>query len=896
MDVARRLKVGLAAIGALMAVAAFMATPAFADSQPDPTETNIPYLLWRGEEVRLVKCHPALATAASASVVLEDWSGEEHALAVPQFESGGFTTATGPDHAGQRCVTVDFTSQKAGIAVIKVIAYAGGTGTVSNTSITGATATPILKHQWLVGWMNLNTPVLSASNAGSTGPGPITTNPADLIDYAGGAAPGTQRNNFRVDVTGNIPLRANFRELGLGDTLTMPNDWPRLAEKMAAYFSPDNPAVPFMWDIHDDRTTDAVHGAATQSDFYCVPNSTTATTDAVDNCPRIQEYINANPGLPISTPALIAAINADPLAGEFGRFSRIWNFPTSPAPSVTPSTIGPFDPLVPRWTLLSNGRLDAEDAPMPAARIDFTTAGGGFFGCVGQTPPANAGPVGGVTNCAVTSNTCAQPPFQGPNCAAKDKHVLYSRDGTGTNLTTVVDTHNLYAPFYGRYIPATARPIAEASGELGPAGSVLNPSPNVGGGTNNFNGWLVNGLYHYWDIARVIVQGLGGSSGCLLRFNTTFPPTSASQTQFPQAVVTRVSTPVFRQLPTGPQTVAVYTDEHGEAHVWWYPGLNFPFGNLGIAGNLNLGCDLQGVNPIARPNIQAIARYPYQPVTDAPKVSNTIQKTVNSLFNKVLRCVPKGTNPNDQFAQICLLEVRDISGSPAVFAGEIVCFATNAELIQHFTGNAGPVLGGGNVNVQGTLLTPSEVAALGKSGAAVLCQRLDINGRAAVEVFGKGPSNVIADLVDEGLIRVVTFNFASGTGATGTGTEVTSTSAPTAAQIAAVNNGNGSAVQSNGQVVTNNGGKPEVKAPVATKPAVQARLVLAQLVRPVSAKAYLKIRVNSNAATAKIRIKMVGAKKTVSTIDRVVKTNRVVNVKNLKIAQSVLTLRVSIVS
>jgi hypothetical protein len=521
--------------------------------------------------------------------------------------------------------------------------------------------------------------------------------------------------------------------------------------------------------------------------------------------------------------------------------------------------------------------------------------GGGFFGCVGLFPPSNAtGAPGSVTNCSVLSNTCATPATQGPNCQAKDKHVLYSRDGLGGRANTVAggEAHNLYAPFYGRFIPSTARAqigVAEASGELGPAGSVLNRDAgipnNIGIGTNNFNGWLVNGLYHYWDIARVIVQGVGGSSGCLLRFDTQFRPGTIAGT------LVAVRTPIFRQLPSGPATVAVYTDEHGEAHVWWYPGLGFPFGALGIAGNLNLGCELQGVNPIARPTIQAIARYPYQPVTDAPKVSNALQKQVISQFNKILRCVPKGTGPNDQFAQVCLLEVRDISGSPSPFVGEIVCFATNAELIQHFTGVAG-TLGGGGVNVQGTLLTAPEREALGKAGT-VICQRLDAAGRAAVEVFGKGPSNVIADLVDEGLIRVITFNLATGTGATGQGTgEATSTTPPTAAQVAAVNNNQGTqVVQPNGQVVA-----PEVKAPTAAKPGVQAKLVLAQLVRPVNAKAYLKIRVNSNAATAKIRIKMVGAKKTVSTVDRVVKTNRVVNVKNLKIAQSVLTLRVSIVS
>ena len=870
MDVARRLKFGLAALGALL-VSAFTAVPALADTPPDPSETNIPYLAWRGEQVRLVKCHPVISPTGAgqrADLILVDWSGEEHALAIPHFETGtgGFFAATGPDHRGQGCVAGSFSSQKAGLAQIKLVVSSAPGGGQVGSSITGAVGTPILKHDFLIGYMNLNTPVLSASNAGSVGDGPITTDPASLVDNVGAG-----RNNFRVDVTGNIPLRANFRELGLGDTLTMPNDWARLAGVMATYFNPDNPNAAFMWDIHDDRSTDLVHGLNTQSPCRVALINVAATTDAVDNC---TQFLTA-----------FAALGT----GEFGSFSNKFSRPTDP-------TIGPFDPLVPRQTLMPNGRLDAGDAPMPAARIDFRTSGGGFFGCIGLNPPANAtGAAGSLTNCTApggltagqTSAACTLAAFQGANCAAKDKHVIYSRDGTGTNSSTVADFHNLYAPFYGRYIPATARPIAEASGSEGPAGSVLNTATAPAPGTNNFNGWLVNGLYHYWDVARVLNQGVGGNTNCLLRFNTTFTG----------GVLNR--TPVFRQNISGPQTVAVYTDEHGEAHVWWYPGTGLDFGALGVAGNLNLGCELQGVNPLARPTIQATARYPYQPVTDAPKVSNALGKTISNLFNKRLSCAPKGTNPNDQFSQVCLVEARDITGSAGPFVGEIVCFATNAELIQYFstfgTQTLPVALGGGGVQVAGTLLTPAEMALLGKAGAAVQCQRLDAGGRAAVEVFGKGPSNVIADFVDEGLIRVVTFNFASGTGATGT-TESAGAPTPAAAAtaVAAVNNSTGTqAVQSNGSVVTNNGGTPEVKAPTTKAPAVQARVSRAELVRPVRGSAYLLLKVSSTQPTAKVAIKLMGSRTTVSTLERVVKTNKLVKVQ-IKLAKSVASIRVSI--
>ncbi len=921
MDVARRLKFGLVALGAVL-VSAFTAAPALADTQPDPTESNIPYLAWRGEQVRLVKCHPSISPTGAgqrADLILVDWSGEEHALATPHFESstGGFLLATGPDRAGQGCVAGSFSSQKAGLAQIKLVvstvpATTAGATQVFGGSFSGPVGTPLLKHDFLVGWMNLNPPVLSASNAGATGPGPITTNPADLIDIAGGAP-----NNFRVDVTGNIPLRANFRELGLGDTLTMPTDWPRLAQVFGTYFNPDNPNPGFLWDIHDDRTTAEGHsqGGLTPgvpgAQSICPPFAAAGTTaftvengtffDAVDNCPQL--LTDAAGALRFPTSGV--------LGPELGAFSRVWQQPTNP-------TIGPFDPLVPSQTLLSDGRLNSEDAPMPAARIDFTTSGGGFFGCVGSTTVL--GPIGGPDTSPsgpVAACSAVNPALGAllPSQRAKDKHVLYSRDGTGVRTAAAPNQHNLYAPFYGRFIPATARatstiatdpglprnfvPVAEASGSEGPAGSVIGPGgagpgfTPVPGGTNNFNGYLVNGLYHYWDIARVLNSALGGNSTCLLRQNTAFVPVPGGSALTGPFTVVR--TPVFRQLTSGPQTVVIYTDEHGEGHVFWYPGTGFNFGALGIAGNLNLGCELQNVNPLARPNIQAIARYPYQPVTDAAKVSNVITKTVNSSFNKIVRCVPKGTNPNDQFAQICLAEARDINGLPGAFVGEIVCFASNAELIQHFTGSTGAVLGGGGITVAGTLLTPAEQAALGKAGAAVLCQRLDAAGRAAVEVFGKGPSNVIVDFVDEGLIRVVTFNFASGTGATGT-SEATGTTAPTPAQIEQVNTAQ-TTVQTPTTTITNNGGTPEIST---AKPEVQkvayswARSP--ELVRPVKGKPYLLVHVKGPAGKVKLRIRMVGARATIATVDRLVSANKLTKITGLKIANSVTTIRVAIVS
>ena len=123
MDVARRLKVGLAALVALMG-SAFFAAPALADTQPDPTESNIPYLAWRGEQVRLVKCAPAITGVNQrADFLLVDWSGEENSLAIPQMEGWHrrLLRRHRRDHLGQGCVGATFSSQKAGIGQIKLV-------------------------------------------------------------------------------------------------------------------------------------------------------------------------------------------------------------------------------------------------------------------------------------------------------------------------------------------------------------------------------------------------------------------------------------------------------------------------------------------------------------------------------------------------------------------------------------------------------------------------------------------------------------------------------------------------------------------------------------------------------------------------------------------------------
>ena len=148
--------------------------------------------------------------------------------------------------------------------------------------------------------------------------------------------------------------------------------------------------------------------------------------------------------------------------------------------------------------------------------------------------------------------------------APSPKQRVYSRDKLGT-----ASDHNIFAPFNQQWIPATA---------AGPASSGVD-----GEAANNFNGFLVNGLYTNWNVAATFATAMGGNTNCLLRRE---PALNVEAINWGKT---------FRQLPSGAQNIAVYTDEHGEAQVSYTPGTGMFFDNLGAIMNDNGGCDLQGI-------------------------------------------------------------------------------------------------------------------------------------------------------------------------------------------------------------------------------------------------------------------------------------------------------------
>jgi hypothetical protein len=618
----RRAAVPLALLGA-----AFAASPAGA-APPDPQTTNVPYLAWRGEHVRVVKCADSIAlTGQSADVIVEDWSGADPARSMPEVVAGSVKFFN-DDARGMNCVRATLVAVKAGIAPIKLV-------------VSDADGNQVLTHQFQAAWLNLNVPTVHEVAATDQTGDPWLGDPAGDGNFVAGGRSG----RVQVKVTGNLPLLGNYAELGLGPSITLPAGWSALAHALATDANALDLTPWMRWDIHDD---DVLYPLATQ--------------DAVDG-----------------------------VAGNPFQFYRKFFGDTTSNPAD-----GPFDPQRPDATLLSDGKLDAGDAPMPAARVDVAIA-------------PNSGAPGDISGVG--------------SLGSVSKQRVYSRDRTGA-----ATDHNIYAPFNRQYIPATSAPSPSASGIDGQA-------------ANNFNGFLVRGLYTNWDIAQVLTQALGGNTNCLLRRN---PVALLDVAQWDKQ---------FRQLPSGNQNVVVYTDEHGEAQVTYTPGTGMFFDNLGALMNDNGGCDLQGIDPIGTSNITATARYPYQPVTDPAKVSAPLTKVVHSLFDKSMTYWPKGPGPANDVARIVVAHAQDITGQG--FAHERVCFMGDAlvEGMKVFTGITGPA--NARINLAGTYRADDP------EGLNRLCVFTNRYGNAAVEIFNSngGIADIIADYVDEGLLRDIKVNF-----------------------------------------------------------------------------------------------------------------------------------------
>jgi hypothetical protein len=838
-------------------------------SDPNPLSTNIPSLGWRGEAIRLVKCTDDLSDTERSQIrhaigrdsipinfgtswFVEEWGGTNSVNAGPKKidSSENLFLAN-----GEICVRASFFSQTAGLARIKL---AANLDTLSFDRADDATElrsrlgdinirTHLFSHQFLAGWMTLQAPSLTDLGLGGNGPNdagnPLGSGNVDTF-WAGSAK--ANEGVLKATVKGTLPVGGDFEGSYALGNITLPDAWPTLAARFAAEENPNNENPSFRWDIHDESalgsyTTEghphAPAGACDPSDRPDTPLP--AGRDAVDNC----------------------------AGGE--AFSRVFDAdgPGALAPfwiglSKEP-TVGPFDPQRPQETLLGDGQLTADDAPMPAARIDFTIG-------------ANKGDGKDIDGVGSFKKT--------------DKHKLFSfsrvkppssanSNGQAQDIDDVVGAqHNLYAPYYQAYVPATGSPDAAASGTDGAAG-------------NDFSGYLVGDgrtrgggdedtadrdhQYDYWDIAHEFgLRKLNGTETKCLRRDDERPS--------------------YRYTPEGPQKVAVYTDEHGQAMVDFNPGTGFWFDSLlatqpDLGGNLNGGCDLKYLKDgvLGNSNITAGAFYPYQPVSDQPAATASMRKTVKSLFAKYLAVFPKGTTPDLANARIVVAHAQDIDGKP--FAGEIVCFSDTSA-----SGTIQPFSPAGNWNgyvgpyyVKGQQASDDPI----NNSHKRVCVKTNQNGNAAIEVFeSQGAEiDIIGDFTAEGLLRDVKVPFGAppvvidpGLPPVGSGTpplqpEQNGLKTPTAAVVAAATNG-------------------QAKVSSArTRRAARATVRFARVVNSARGQRYLSLNLRGRAGVARVRIQLIGYDgKVVRSVNKSVRVGRTVRISGVRISANVRNVRVTV--
>lgn len=420
----------------------------------------------------------------------------------------------------------------------------------------------------------------------------------------------------------------------------------------------------------------------------------------------------SEPGKDVYTLPTDWATLADALASSSeeleppGTNPDLWDIHGSPEEGPNSSAVGPFDSEVPE-TLLSNGSLNADDAPMPAIRIDVDIA-------------PNKGDLGGVGQ-----------------ISGATKSDIYTDN-----------------PYYSAYIPATERPVPQASGVDG---------PKHGG---DFPGFLNEaGPYTFWTSVSHSGERSAESTGCLRR---NFGGEEG---------------PVYYQTPGGALNETFYTDERGEVIATYTPGDGFylnHFPTLENAGeeeagkiikNADGGCDLKNLYKvvIGESAITATAMYPYQPVDFLPQTSNTVVKTVHSLWQKEFYAFPKGPGPNEQNVRIVVAKAQDIDGNPIV--GELVCFGAQqeAKLFPFSNPTNGDHLSdpdellGKGTNVY---LGGSYVPFVWNIGTDNLCEFTNSEGLAGIDVDNStAPAvDVTARYEDESIIRDHTVSFAGNIG------------------------------------------------------------------------------------------------------------------------------------
>ena len=809
-----RLRISIALAAAVAAIAVLVigvgsaaASVSPSSGPPDPQTTNIPYVAWIGETIKVSKCfgfadNVSESSAQSAlggsdllpagTVNVTDWSGVDEVNAGPKVISQPWAQLT----TAGICFSFDITSDKPGLADVLL--------SLNNNFLTLILGADSLdQHAYKLIWLQDQAPTIDETAGDNLGDptGNGVFNPIPQSDGSNAFEPGL----IHVLVKGTFPLGNDFAGYN-HPVVTLPDDWAWLANTFAMDSSPTGSshggAAAMRWDIHDDDLATEGHTDGS----FCV--STGASVDAVDNCQG-------------------GGSDAD-----LGPFSNIYGGSSDFA-------VGPFDPIRPGDTFLPDGKLDAGDAPMPALRVDVNLSADSTVGTLSKA----------------------------------DKSDIYIRDASKPASTP----HNLYAPFYKAFIPAA----------LPGEGNIIDGGPTTSGvaghASNNFSSFLgftdpsaiwttekVPGLYDYWDTFTLNYSH--GYNDCK----------DASGRWIP--------------LPTGATSVAVYTDEHGEAYVQYnpYPGIV-------LTPDSDGRCDIYGTPATAgHSTITADSVYPDRvPNWDAgQKTSNPLAKTVNYASSKILNCVPKSTDE-----AYCVETILDPEGNPV--EGAKVEFSA-----QSFTGSE-PLIRA-SAHVVGTYDTTKQGPDVSKVN-----NRVDIttgpNGEAAIDVVSTTGAciDVVAENVGTrnggtGIFRSVDFNPTSGASCGGT-TTPPPTGTPGGSQGSSGNSGGTPAGSGTATAPVVTAAPVAVSAPVPTArtaPAAAAKTMTLASARVVKVKIgkhssarYLMVRVNGKAKNAKLRITLIGKSKSKVThrvVTRYVATNRQVRVGHLKLAPSIKSVRVAL--
>ncbi len=850
----RKVGVLLAALVALLALTAAVASASSDEGYPEPQTTNIPYVGWLATQLKLSKCFdlgdtvPAGVTADQLALVdggqrlslaslafrgkftIEAWSGTNTSIVnSPFFVNGANGDRTsqdvvpfieryrGPettifvneaketqtvragDEGRRLCFSVHLTSYSPGLAVVKLAIREDLLGLFPGQD-------PELKHQFLAIFLQASEPTLTEEAGGG--------DPDGSGNYHPIGAPGSrdwQPGFVKTVVKGTFP-HGNIGPIFPSGpaNITLPDDWATLAGLWAVdddpYAGGEYGSAPTRWDIHDDTVEQTGPAHQHTSDVCRIPAS---VYDSVDNC--------------LGT---VGTYDSD-----FGPFSRDNTLHDFSGFEVAFPAIGPFDPLRPNTSFLPNAVLDSGDAPMPALRVDLDTTG-----TIGQLIKA-------------------------------DKSDVYSLDGEG--FVTGDTPHNLYAPFYKAYIPA-----AELSGTSGVSGAE----------GNNFPGFQTRGsLYDYWDV---------------LLPETYSNPDNTCRNPLGQ---------IYRGS-SGVSGITLYTDEHGEAWAMYDPNIDPIRGGFDlietVADTTNRKCDVApGVAGVE--TISARGFYPEQPALGIPYAS-PLTKTVHHEGSKTLTCAPK----TGFDGIICTETITDLAGNP--LPGAVVRYSVVSEV----GGGAQVLQGEGQVGTldQKGLTLVSDANGQAKAFISDSFNRcLDIRVENLGTQWlpdGNAPGPPFVDRAPDGrgndssvgVTRTVKY-----TGQTGVVCGAPTTPPPGGGGSSGGGGGStgGGGSSAGGSSVVVSLGTPPIQAqPVLQVSTTKTAIIASNSARLFSVKVlqtklgrYLVVNVKGKAKTAKLRIVLVSKNgKALKTITRVVPTNKAFKIANLKLPKTAATVRASVLS